>query len=268
MTKMILTGALALAAGLSSLLAQQAAPPKKGEPQQGQGQAQQAPMVPGAKSAGESQAIIALIQAQGNADATIKAAEELLTKYADTMFKETALLSEAEAYKGKGDADKAQIFGERVLDVNPKSFQATLLLGELLASRTRENDLDKEEKLSKAEKYLTGTIDTLKTAPKPNPQLSDQQWEDGKKWVTAQAHNDLGLVALTRKKYDVAITEFKTAAEGDPQPAYEVRLASAYQMSGKNDEAVAIIDKLLSDPQLHPQIKAVATSIKNAATKK
>ena len=29
--------------------------------------------------------------------------------------------------------------------------------------------------------------------------------------MTAEAHNDLGLVALTRKKYDVAITEFKTA---------------------------------------------------------
>jgi tetratricopeptide (TPR) repeat protein len=262
---MILTGILAVAAGISSfgppsLLAQQ--PPAK------QGQAQGQGMVPGAKSPGESQAIIALVQAQGNADATIKAAEDLLGKYADTTFKETALLAEAEAYRSKNDPDKAQIYGERVVEVNPKSFQATLLLGEILASRTRENDLDKEEKLTKADKYLNSTIDNLKTATKPNPQITDQQWEDGKKWITAQAHNDLGLVALTRKKYDVAITEFKTAADGDPQPAYSVRLASAYQLAGKNDEAIAICDKLLADPQLHPQIKAVATNVKAAASKK
>ena len=90
-------------------------------------------MIPGTKSAGESQALMALIQAQGNPDATIKAADDLLTKYADTTFKETALLEEANAYQQKGDDDKAQIYGERVLEANPKSFQAELMLGEMLA---------------------------------------------------------------------------------------------------------------------------------------
>src|SRR5579862_652004 len=130
MKRMILTGTLVLATGLTNLLAQQ-----------GKGQM----MVPGAKSPGESQAVIALSQAQGNPDATIKAAEDLLTKYSDTTFKEPALLAEADAYKAKGDADKATIYGERALEVNPKSLQANLLLGEILATHTRENDLDKEE---------------------------------------------------------------------------------------------------------------------------
>lgn len=263
MTRTILTGILALAAGLSnlglpSLMAQQA-PAKQG---------QSAPKGPQAKSQGEVQALNALAGAQGNPDATIKAAEDLLTKYADTEFKEVALFMEATAYRQKGDPVKAQIFGEQVLAINPKNFQATLMMGEILAQMTRENDLDKEEKLAKSEKYLNDTLENIKTAPKANPQLTDQQWEDGKKFLTAETHNGLGLVALTRKKYDVAITEFKTAVEGDAQPAFQVRLASAYQLAGKNDEAIAICDKLLADPQLHPQIKAVANSVKAAASKK
>jgi tetratricopeptide (TPR) repeat protein len=224
-------------------------------------------MVPGAKSPGESQAVIELIKSQGNPDATIKAGEELLTKYADTVFKENALLAIASAYQQKGDADRAIIYAERILtEANPKSFQAQLLLGELLAGRTRENDLDKEEKLTKAEKALNDAIANVNAAAKPNPQLTDEQWAEGKKFVTAQAHNGLGMAALVRKKYDVAITEFKTAADTDPQPAYLVRLASAYESAGKHDEAIATVDKVLADPQLHPQIKAVATNIKNAAT--
>ena len=265
MKRMILTGTLALATGFTSLMAQAKKdnPPAQQPPAQQQGQAQ---LIPGTKSAGESQALMALVQAQGNPDATIKAAEELLTKYADTTFKESALLAEATAYQQKGDADKAQIYGERVLEANPKNFQAQLMLGEILSTHTRENDLDKEEKLTKAEKYLRGAMDSVNTSPKPNPQITDAQWEEGKKFVTAQAHNDLGLVALVRKKYDVAITEFKSAADTDPQPAYQVRLASAYESTGKHDEAIAICDKVLADPQLHPQIKQVATNIKNAAT--
>ncbi len=266
MKRMILTGTLALATGLTPLMAQAKkdnAPAQPAQQQQPKGQPQ---LIPGTKSVGESEALMALIQAQGNPDATIKAADDLITKYADTQFKESALLAEATAYQSKGDGDKAQIYGERVLEVNPKSFQAQLMLGEMLAGKTRENDLDKEEKLSKAEKYLHSAMDNVTAAAKPNPQITDAQWEEGKKFVVAQAHNGLGMVSLVRKKYDSAITEFKAAADSDPQPAYEVRLASAYESAGKHAEAIAVCDKVLADPQLHPQIKSVATSIKNAAT--
>jgi tetratricopeptide (TPR) repeat protein len=264
MKRMILTGILALATGMTALVAQQQG---KEAPKQGQPQAQ--PLVPNTKSADESQAVMTLMHAQGNPDETIKAADDLVTKYADTFYKETALLLEANAYEQKGDLAKAQVYGEMVLKVNPKNFQVTNMLGDMIVQQTHDTDLDKEQKLASAEKYYDSTIEDLKTAEKPNPQLTDAQWEDGKKYLVAVAHNGLGMVALTRKKYDVAITEFKSASDGAPdEPAFQVRLASAYQQSGKNDEAVAICDKLLADPQLHPRIRQVAQSIKAAATKK
>jgi len=255
MRRLIVTGILVLATGFAGLMGQ-----KK--------DAQAQPKGPGPKSAGEQQALVALAnaQSQNNPDAVIKAADDLLTKYADTDYKELATFMEAAAYQQKHDNDKAQIFAERVVEMNPKNFQATLMLGELLAQQTRENDLDREEKLGKADKLLNQTIETVKSTAKPNPQMTDQQWEEAKKSVVAEAHNGIGLGALTRKKYDVAIAEFKTAIENDPQPAYQVRLASAYQSNGNSAEAIAVCDKLLADPQLHPQIKAVAQNIKNIAS--
>jgi tetratricopeptide (TPR) repeat protein len=249
---MIFTGALALAAGVSSLMAQ-AAPPK----------------APAYKSKDELAALQALINARSNPDATIKAAEDLMTKFADTDFKDMALFSEAGAYEQKRDIDKAQAYAERTLEVNPKYFQATLMLAELLAQNTRENDLDKEEKLGKSEKYANETIQLVKEALKPNPQIPDQQWEDAKKDLTAESHNALGLVALTRKKYDVAFTEFKTAADGaaHTEPAYQVREASALQSAGKYDDAIAICDKIMADTTVHPQIRQVAQAIRATAIK-
>jgi tetratricopeptide (TPR) repeat protein len=250
---MILTGALALVAGVSSLMAQ-AAPPK----------------APAPKSKEELAAVQALFAATRNGpDAVIKAAEDLLTKFADTDFKDAALLSEAQAYQQQRDAGKAQIYAERALEANPKNFQATLMLAELLAQNTRDNDLDKEEKLGRSEKYAQDTIQLVKDAAKPNPQIPDQQWEDAKKDLTAGAHNALGLAALVRKKYDVAAAEFKTAADGSvpPEPAYQVREASALQMGGRNDDAVAICDKIMADPQVHPQIRQVSQAIRATAIK-
>lgn len=253
MKRLILTGILALATGMTALMAQQG---KQG-------------LVPNTKSAGESQAVVALMQAQGNPDAMIKAADDLVQKYADSFYKETALVFEANAYREKGDTAKATIYGEEVMKVNPKNYQIPNMLGSMIVQGTRENDLDKEEKLAKADKYFNSTIENLKDAQKPNPQLTDAQWEDGKKYLIAEAHNGLGMVALTRKKNDVAITEFKTAADMDSgEPTYQVRLASALLSAGKNDEAAAICDKVLANPQLHPQIKQVAQNIKAQATKK
>ena len=259
MKRMILTGILTLAGAASGVMAQQ----PKGQPQRPPTKG------PAPKSQGEVQALQALFgtQGQSNPDATIKAAEDVLTKYSDTEFKDVVLLFEAQAYQQKRDAAKAQIFAERTLEANPKNYQASLMLGELIVQQTRENDLDREEKLSSAEKYLNETIQNVKVAEKPNPQITDQQWDENRKFVTAEAHNALGLANLTRKKYDAAVTEFKTAIDGDPQPAYQVRLASAYQQMGKNDEAIALCDKLLADANLHPQIKQVAQGIKDAATK-
>ena len=36
---------------------------------------------------------------------------------------------------------------------------------------------------------------------------------------------------------------------------------------GKNDEAIALCDKVIAFPNVHPQIKGVATAIRGAAVK-
>src|ERR1700730_4919170 len=236
MKRTILAFILSLAAGASGLMAQDKPP---------------AP-----KSQKELDAVKAMFTAvQASPDQTIAAAESLITGFADSDFKELALYFEARAYQQKNDMVKAQVYAERVLEINPKNYQTTLMLGEVLAQTTRENDLDKEEKLTRAEKYLATTNESLKTAAKPNPQMADKDWDDARQQMTAEAHSALGLIALTRKKYDVAVAEFKTASDLDPQPAFLVRQASALQSAGKNDDAIAICDKLLTDAQLHPQIR-------------
>jgi len=57
------------------------------------------------------------------------------------------------------------------------------------------------------------------------------------------------------------------ASEGaaHPEPAYSVRLASAYQGAGKNDEAIAVAEKVMKRPYESPQIKSVAQAVRAAA---
>jgi tetratricopeptide (TPR) repeat protein len=221
------------------------------------------------KSKGEVEAIMAVQGAQ-TPDAQVAAVDNLVTKFADTEFKAWALQQAANAEQRKGDTAKAIVYAERTIEADPKAFyaiQAMLLISGELARTTREFDLDKEEKLARAEKLAKDAVAGVNTAPKPNPQMTDDQWTAVKKDETAEAHKDLGLAAMARKKFDVAIAEFKQAVEGaaTPDPADIVRLASAYDQAGQPDAAIPLLDKVIGMSDANPTVKKFAEGEKKRA---
>jgi tetratricopeptide (TPR) repeat protein len=236
MKNIMLRGALALAVALPGLLAQ-----------------------PKTKSQAEVDALKAMFGAQ-TADARIAACENVLTKFADTEFKAVALYFEAASYEQKGDFEHTVVFAERTIEADPKHFQAMLMLAALIAQHTKEFDLDREEKLAQVEKYAKTALDLLKDAPKPNPNITDDQWAAAKKDFAAEAHAALGMGAMARKKFDVAESEFKMAIDGadKPDPATMVRLGKAYSDDAKYDDAIAQFDKVMAMQDVNVQVKQVA----------
>jgi tetratricopeptide (TPR) repeat protein len=222
---------------------------------------------PQVKSKPELDAIMA-VQNAATPDQKLAAIDNVLTKFADTQFKPNLLIMAAVLYQQKGDQDKMQVYAERALEADPKSYQAMLMIAQALASRTREYDLDKEDKLAKVDKYAHEALTTMDTAEKPNPQLTDEQWAEAKNQLKSQAHEILGTAAMVRKKYDDAVTEYKAAldAEGaNPEPVTMVRLAAAENQAGKPDDATALLDKVMAMPNLDARIRSVAQAEKARA---
>lgn len=257
MKRIMLASLLVITAGATGVMAQ------KGN-QKGDAASASGPKI---KSKAEATAFQAMVAAQQNPDEEIKAAEDFADKFADSDFKDIAYFLEANAYQAKKDPAKAQIYAQRAADANPKNFQADILVAELITRSTRENDLDRDDKLAKADKASNDAIAALSTAQKPNPQLSDQDWEKDKKDLTARAHDLLGTSAMTRKKYDDAITHFKQAVDGaaDPEPAYKVRLATAYDNAGQYDQAITMAESVMNDDKVPQVFKQFAQSVRASA---
>lgn len=218
---------------------------------------------PKVKTPKEGEAIQALLQAQ-TADARIAAAENLLTKFADTEFKVFALQLATEAAGEKNDSDKVIIYAERTLEADPKSYFAMLRIATHIAQKTREFDLDKEEKLSRAEKLAKEGMEVAKTAPKPwfYAQATDEQWAGAKADFVGEGYEAIGMAAVARKKYDDAVAAFKASGESSNNPdaknRAKLRLAQAYNMAGKFDEALGVLEPMLADQQLNPAFRQFA----------
>jgi tetratricopeptide (TPR) repeat protein len=220
------------------------------------------------KSKKEEEAVRALMGAQ-TPDAKIAAAEDLLTKYKDSEFKSYALIQAGQSAQAKGDAVAALQYGNRAIEAEPKNYQAMLLVASVLTQGTREFDLDRDEKLGRAAKLANDAIAALANAPKPNPALTDEQWNGIKKDFQAQAHDVLGTGAAVQKKYDVAVKEFTTsiADSATPDLTTNIRLASVYTDQGKFDESIAMLDKVISNPNASDPLKRAATTEKQRAEK-
>lgn len=202
-------------------------------------------------------------------DTRVAAADSFVKDFPKSEYLNFALTAAADAYEATGNSTKAILYYQQALEANPKDYNAMLMLAAETARTTREFDLDKAEKLAKAEKYAKDGMALIPAATKPNPQLTEEQWTNLKKDDTARGYEALGLIAMARKKYDVAAGEFKTATEtaATPQPSTYIRLAGAYTDGGKPDQAIAALDKALAMPNLTDQIKSVAQAEKTRAEK-
>lgn len=252
MTRSSLSKALLAAVLGACLLPAQTANPKQPQP----------------KGPKEVEALQAMFQAQ-DPDARIAAANNLITKFADTEFKATAFYIAAFSAQQKNDMDGVILYAEKALEADPKFFGAQIMIAQALAMRTKEFDLDKEEKLGRSEKMAKSAIDLIATAPKPRPDIPDEQWAAAKKDFESQAHEALGLCALVRKKYDACATELGLAVSGanQPDPSTMVRLANCQIKLNKFDDAIAMLDKAAADPNSAPQVKSAAAALKIDANK-
>lgn len=220
---------------------------------------------PKLKSEKEQQAVMAIFNAVDPA-ARMTATDALLSKFADTEFKNTALFIATASAEEVGNWEKTVIYGERNLEADPKAYGTMLILARGYASKTREFDLDKEDKLTKADNYSKTALELLKTAPKIRPDIPDDQWEAQKKTWVSEAYEALGLAATVRKKFPDAISNYKLGLENMPgNPNLMTRIATAQLENKQFDESIATADKVLAIADLNPQVKSIVQNIKTRA---
>ncbi|MGI8959063.1 MAG: tetratricopeptide repeat protein [Bryobacteraceae bacterium] len=228
---------------------------------------------PKPKSQKESDALKKVLTAQQakDWDGEILAINNVLENFADTEYKPLLLSMAMTAAEQKNDYPQTVIYGERAIQADPNNILGTVMLAEVIAQHTRENDLDKEQSLKKADDYANKGLDLIKnsTAPPAGVSVTADQWPQYKKDLSSQAHDALGQTAMLRKNYPQAIEHYKTALSeaAHPDPATMDRLAKAYLDSKQYDDAIATADKVLAMSDAQQVVKQFAQQLKDQATK-
>ncbi len=200
--------------------------------------------------------------------AELQAINNVLENFADTEYKPMLLQMAMDAAQRQNDMAQTTLWGDRVIQADPNNIPARVMLAEVIAQHTRENDLDKAESLKKVDDYANKALELLKNANSAPPGVVEGQWPEYKKQLTSQAYDALGQAADLRKDYPDAIKKYQSAIDAQPNnPVPVARLSKAYVGNKQYDDAITTADKVLAMNDVPPSVKSFAQTEKDAATK-
>jgi tetratricopeptide (TPR) repeat protein len=223
---------------------------------------------PMAKSTEEYNAYSALIQ-MTDAAAMEKASDEFVTKFPDSELKGAVYQRTMAAYQSTGNDDKTLDMGHKAIAYNPDDPAVLVSMAEMIAGRTRETDIDKDDRLAEATKYANHALETVTDYPAP-PTMPAEQVAKIKDEMRGSAYSALGMAAFTNKKYADSITNFTKSIEvtkENPDPTVFLRLTIAYDKNGQYSEGLDMAKKTLALPGVSQQITQLATNEKNRLEK-
>jgi tetratricopeptide (TPR) repeat protein len=265
----MILGMLAVAAFAA---AQQPAPTQQKQPAGAPGAAPQgttapAPPVgkrpPQAKTQPEFDAYNAAVANQKDPAATEKAADDFAAKFPDSELRVLLYKASMRGYQSANNGDKMSEMAQKLLKLDPDDPEALIAVSEVIAERTRETDLDKDQRFDQAKKYAQHALETVDTDV-PIPANAPQGQIDAYKGLLrSSAFSVLGTIEYSQEKYADAEGYFRKSIDAypaQPDPVVVLRLALALDKQARYPDALKEANRAV---ELTPEGTAAGTTARH-----
>ena len=192
-----------------------------------------------------------------------KAADDFAAKFPDSELRLLLFKSAMRAYLNSNNAEKTEAMGRKVLGCDPDDPEALIEVAFVIAERTRDTDLDRDQRFgeatSMAQKGLK-TIDTDISVPAGTPQ---DKIDTYKSQMRSQAYSIIGAVEYKKENYVAAQDNLQKSIDAypaDPAAVDVLRLALALDKQQKYPEALKWANRAVEMTQENTAIGTPARS--------
>ncbi len=190
--------------------------------------------------------------ASTDAAALEKAADDFAVKFPDSELRVLLYKNAMRLYQHSNNAEKTEAMGQKVLNLDGDDPEALTQVAEVISERTRDTDLDKDqrydESLKMAQKALQ-TVDTDVSVPAGTPKDKLDAYKAG---LRSQAYSTMGAVEYSKGNYPAAETNFQKAIDAYPSDPYALdvlRLALSLDKQQKYPEALKVANRAVEMTQ-------------------
>jgi tetratricopeptide (TPR) repeat protein len=184
-----------------------------------------------------------------------KAADDFATKFPDSELRVMLYKAAMQQYQAANNADKMMEMAHKALSYDPDDPEALVGVAQVLSERTRETDLDKDQRLDEAKKDANRALSTIETDI-PTTGYPPEKLAAYKGFLRSEAYAVLGKLASDAKNYPEAETDLKKSIDALPEQPDSIavfRLAVALDMQGKTAEALKYANQAVDLTKDHPE---------------
>lgn len=169
-----------------------------------------------------------------------KAADDFATKFPESELRPLLYKAVMHSYQQANNADKMMAMAKKVLSFDPDEPEALLGVAQVLAERTRDTDLDKDQRIAEARKDAERSLETVETDV-PSSGYPPEQLAAFKGYLRSEAYAILGTLDFNAKAWANAEGDLRKSIDALPQqpdPIAIFRLSVSLDMQNKYPEAL------------------------------
>ena len=170
-----------------------------------------------------------------------KSADDFSAKYPDSELRVLLFRAAMHAYQNANNADKMLEQAQKVLKVDPDDPEALIGAAEVIAERTHETDLDKDQRYAEAQKDAKHSLETVDTDVPIPAGVPQEKIDAYKGFLRSSAYSILGTLAFNQKSYPEAEGYFHKSIDAypaQPDPVVVLRLALALDKQERYPDAL------------------------------
>ncbi|HSZ61615.1 MAG TPA: tetratricopeptide repeat protein [Terriglobales bacterium] len=175
-----------------------------------------------------------------------KAADDFATKFPDSEVRVLLYEQAMRLYQNANNADKTETMGRKVLTLDSDNPEALVTVAEVIAERTRDSDIDKDQRYAEAmtmAKKATETVNTDISIPANTPQAQIDKY---KGLLLSNAYSILGTIEFKKDNFVAAQEDLQKSIDvypSEPDPVVVLRLALALDKQQKYPEALKVANR-------------------------
>jgi len=187
-------------------------------------------------------------------EALEKAANEFAAKYPDSELRPLLYRSAMQRYQAANNGDRMLEMGKKVLAIDADDPEALVGTAQVIAERTRDTDLDRDQRLAEAKKDAERALETIETDI-PTSGYPPEQLAAYKGFLRSEAYAVLGKLASDTKNWPEAEANLRKSIDAFPQQPDAIavlRLAVALDMQNKIPEGLKFANQAVDLTKDHP----------------
>lgn len=190
-----------------------------------------------------------------------KAADDFATKFPDSELRLLLYKATMRTYQSANNSDKTEAMGRKVLTLDADDPEALVIVAEVIAERTRDSDLDKDQRYDEAMKMAQKATQTVETDVSVNQGTPQDKIDAYKALLRSNAYSIMGTIEFKKDNFPAAQESLQKSIDAfpsQPDAVVVLRLALSLDKQSKYPDALKVANRAVELTQENTQIGTLA----------